>query len=738
MKQDGMSRDVPRSVLTMWSGAGWLLAATLVALSSGCSDGPSRHFGDNGPGAPGGGGTGPDNESSTAGGDAASGRDNGTPDAAGGDSDTGDGGNTRSGTGGTRPGAGGEERASGGVTAVAGLGGEDLGTAGTDTESDGHAGTGDAAGDTGFGGADTGDAGSAGDDNGSSGGGAGSLEDGSDCSVDLQCRSRHCVDDVCCDSECDGQCESCNESGKKGQCSTVQSGVPRGSRPACDGTDPCQGECDGRSGKACSYPGADVVCSPASCDGGTVTTASVCNGAGTCTGPETSHCASGQCESGGAARCEGSCSPGSCGADAYCDATGACLPLKDPGELCPDDDSQCEGNHCVDGVCCDSDCSGQCQMCDSSGTCVRVTSGAPRGDRPPCDGSGTCAGSCDGSSDTQCHYPGASKVCTEGTCNAQLTVATSASVCTGAGVCSSAQDTTCDGADYCSGGQCVDKLADGDDCDRDIQCSSGRCADDAVCCTLGLTVCDGSCVDTATDSSNCSKCGVQCGAGLSCSNGGCCPAGKTNVGGICCYPGESNCNGECFDLQNDSQHCGTCYIGCSMNQECQGGSCECAVSTLSCGYCGSWAFDSDTTELWLAGAPDPKNPPTLGELHVESGSLAFTYQGTSAPQGTRVHVLLCGSTGVQADVGGYGFSADIRFDGTTLTHSSNAARGYVGESTDTISWATSDIALESNKWLKITGTWPAGQHAAYLGVSLSLYEGWTGTVLIDNIQLTPP
>src|SRR5581483_2069877 len=65
---------------------------------------------------------------------------------------------------------------------------------------------------------------------------------GTQCTGDDQCTSGHCADGVCCDKACQGQCESCAESGKAGTCTAVM-GVPRNGRMACKGMGTCAGAC---------------------------------------------------------------------------------------------------------------------------------------------------------------------------------------------------------------------------------------------------------------------------------------------------------------------------------------------------------------------------------------------------------------------------------------------------------------------------------------------------------------
>jgi hypothetical protein len=102
----------------------------------------------------------------------------------------------------------------------------------------------------------------------------------------------------------------------------------------------------------------------------------------------------------------------------------------------------------------------------------------------------------------------------------------------------------CDECNECEKGKCKKK-------NGKKSCKSGKCTPKtngtacgslagAVCqqgicrCPDGLTNCDGTCVDTATDETNCGTCGDTCLAGQTCVNGACeCPAGTEPCSGSC-------------------------------------------------------------------------------------------------------------------------------------------------------------------------------------------------------------
>ena len=291
-------------------------------------------------------------------------------------------------------------------------------------------------------------------------GGTTTLSTGAKCTNDSQCTLGFCVDGVCCDSRCGGQCQSCAETGSVGTCTTVQSGDPRGTRTPCAGTDKCKGQCDVSSATACKMPGNTTVCQAESCSGGQHTPESVCSGSGTCPTQTPSTCSTGSCATDNSGKCLGACTSTSCPTGQYCASAGNCLPKKGngTGNTCATG-AECVSTHCssVDGICCDSDCTGQCQTCgNSTGTCTRVASGQPVGGRAACAGStdATCGGRCNNTSD-DCYFPPAGTSCLAATCTDSSTHQF-AKTCPGSGDACATPNPASEACPYgCSNGACT-------------------------------------------------------------------------------------------------------------------------------------------------------------------------------------------------------------------------------------------------------------------------------------------
>src|SRR5207302_1690530 len=130
------------------------------------------------------------------------------------------------------------------------------------------------------------------------------LAPGQACGGANQCGSQHCVDAVCCDTACTGQCEACAESGSVGTCTPVAGG-PRNARTACasDGS-LCAGTCDGIHPAACTYPGNGTTCRDPSCSSGIAVLAASCDGSGSCPPEQDVSCAPNTC---GPTACAGNC-----------------------------------------------------------------------------------------------------------------------------------------------------------------------------------------------------------------------------------------------------------------------------------------------------------------------------------------------------------------------------------------------------------------------------------------------
>lgn len=140
---------------------------------------------------------------------------------------------------------------------------------------------------------------------------------------------------------------------------------------------------------------------------------------------------------------------------------------------------------------------------------------------------------------------------------------------------------------------------------------AGGCASPIVGaeCAEGFELCDGRCVDLASDPMHCGGCGVVCSDGI-CVDG-VCPGGPVIDGGggdadmgtppptdmgrvrpdfgpppeCACNLGESCCDAMCVDVDVDPSSCGSCGNACSDAEVCSRGVCslECDDGLTRCG-----------------------------------------------------------------------------------------------------------------------------------------------------------
>ena len=335
------------------------------------------------------------------------------------------------------------------------------------------------------------------------------------CRTTAECTSGFCVDGVCCNTACNGQCEACDNPDSLGMCSPVR-GMPHGGRRACGGDGACAGTCDGTLRTACTFPNDQTQCGMPSCASGRETQAATCDGRGTCSPARTRDCGLFAC---GPAACRTTCDTDvECVDGAFC-REGMCVGRLPNGMSCTTA-NQCLSGNCVDGVCCNTACNGQCEACDSTGsagTCT-PTMGAPHGTRPACAGMAPCAGTCDGTSRTNCAYPGSSTECRAASC-ADGT-ANSRATCDGNGGCGVPTATMC--RPYtCDGTACRSSCTSASDCIDGFRCEMGRCVprgnlgtpctSDAQC-TMGAVCANGVCCNRACNGA-CESCALPASAG---------------------------------------------------------------------------------------------------------------------------------------------------------------------------------------------------------------------------------
>lgn len=287
--------------------------------------------------------------------------------------------------------------------------------------------------------------------------------DGARCASPADCASRACVDGVCCEkSEC-RECERCDHPDNPGQCTLREPGYP------------------------------------------------------------SSTCLEGYVCDGSHSDCIRDCHAGLCARGYYCseEVTPLCRRKLEAGAACagecPGDGAcnACDSGHCVDGVCCNTVCVGDCVACTNAlkgrgedGVCGDVAVGQLGRRLCEHDPAPSCmrTGQCDGNG--ACAFHAAGTLCGQNLCVKDTKV-----------------DLECDGQ-----GQCAPHLSQrcGGDCDSDGGCAELACSADGGC-DAGQRCDSGGCDAGACDGGACKRIpaaactsDVDCSAPLRCDFDGRC------------------------------------------------------------------------------------------------------------------------------------------------------------------------------------------------------------------------
>lgn len=375
----------------------------------------------------------------------------------------------------------------------------------------------------------------------------------------------------------------------------------------CPGPDPQAGGEGGQGSGAAGGEGAAGGSSPEGCPSGSTE----CDGVCVNTDSDNANC--GTC--GNACGESEACSEGSCTLacpGGWDDCDGACVNTDIDREHCGQCDNGCDAGQVCDGG---GTCAATCQAgrVDCGGSCIdpdtdetfcgagpdcSVDPGTTCAAGEICDGSGTCALSCQNGL-VDCGGTCIDPLVDETFCGAGPdcsldpgTTCLAGEVCDGAGSCA----LSCQGGLVDCGGTCVDPLVDegfcgaGPDCavNAGTVCLAGEVCDGsgncALNCQAGFAECGGSCVDPSSDE-------AWCGASLDCVNPGqvCGPGESCNLG-VCevsCPIGQIDCGGQCIDPLINQQFCGAgpdCSVNpgltCQLGELCISGICEACVDPL--------------------------------------------------------------------------------------------------------------------------------------------------------------
>jgi hypothetical protein len=324
------------------------------------------------------------------------------------------------------------------------------------------------------------------------------LAQGKRCSASEQCASNACRDGYCCESDCNGVCQTCDLAGSEGRCLAV----PAGQDPRQDCSEEAVTTC-GRDGTcngagACRRYQAGTECAAGRCMTATEYAASTCDGNGMCVAGSSRSCAPNVCMGDS---CAATCSASlPCQTGFYCDsATSKCTARRAPGAACSSG-GQCASGMCIDGFCCRTPCAGPCESCavgGSAGTCTPIPAGQDPQGECPAEAASTCgrAGGCNGN--RSCTLHGTGVACGGGSCNGSVETATPR--CDGRGVCVPGSVRDC--VPYlCGSASCATSCTTAANCKSGHYCSGNTCLPFGSGPTLYWRL-DDSSTTTAQDSS---------------------------------------------------------------------------------------------------------------------------------------------------------------------------------------------------------------------------------------------
>lgn len=292
-----------------------------------------------------------------------------------------------------------------------------------------------------------------------------------------------------------------------------------------------------------------------------------------------------------------------CLQNGLCDGAGACQKYPVSTGCTPEPcttSAQCAKGYCVDGICCNSSCTGMCQACSAAkkgygadGMCEPIKDGtdpenecAAMGTGAICTGDGVCNGS------GACRASTSGTICAIAACVGN--VANQEATCNPSGFCTPKGSTSC--APYAcdtATAKCRTTCTGDGDCVAGTRCVSGACtakANGAACtasteCTSGFCV-DGLCCNAAC-TGQCEACDVPLSPGV-CSIITGEPHGTRPK---CAGAGDPTCGAKCDGTSRTSCRAPSSTTVCASSclnattasqRRCSGGTCSTSASSRSC------------------------------------------------------------------------------------------------------------------------------------------------------------
>lgn len=320
----------------------------------------------------------------------------------------------------------------------------------------------------------------------------------------------------------------------------------------------CGGSCE--PGGACGQPSCTTLTNAQSEPTGTTfVPQGTCNDNGSCSAATATSCPNSLvCAS--ATACKTSCASDADCLEGNACTDGVCGGKKGTGTACSAS-NQCQSDQCIDGFCCESECTGKCRACSqaktgvANGYCRDVTLGTDPDAECAVDAGNACG--LDGMCGTggACRFQPPSLSCGAASCSQGMYTPTGS--CNGTGQCVAGTPAECTGHMPCSSGTACATTCTAN---STTGCPSGyKCASNGNSCILATMACGGS------------PCALANGGGACCIDG---PLGGPYTE-TCIAPGGS-CSGSAMQCHS-AVDCPSGQICCGSRGGCVTGSTRCVL-----------------------------------------------------------------------------------------------------------------------------------------------------------------
>jgi hypothetical protein len=201
----------------------------------------------------------------------------------------------------------------------------------------------------------------------------------------------------------------------------------------------------------------------------------------------------------------------------------------------------------------------------------------------------------------------------------------------------------------------------------------------------------------------------------------------------------TRCGGTCFDCTQPNTRTVACVSNTCSNTCVHDLPVACSATTNGQPFCGSWDFESTTTEGWFAGS-DPNlavlSLGTSSQAHSTGAqALAVAFQGNGTMNTARVRVKVCPNA---VALNGRTVTADMALVTSTAPGSGSPGGGagfFVFYDASGGQTMNGDFKAEqvSGGFSQIAGT--AVSNMTDMEIVFQVPHAWVGTIFIDNVVI---